>query len=127
MPLTRSSYLDSTDAVRDEPPTEPRESQLDQEQLVIAWGRVHGSGPHRWGIATGLGVSATIDAAGLTVAPGIAIDGLGQHISLVEGAGRALLATSNTPVDVSGTGVALPTTGTGGTPLDRPRLATVEF
>ena len=127
VPLTRSSYQDSTGSIRDEPPTEPRESQLDQEQLVIAWGRVHGSGAHGWGVASGLGVSATVDAAGLTIAPGIAIDALGQHISLAEGPGRALLATSNTPVDVIGTGVALPTTGAGGGPLSGPRYVTVEF
>ncbi|MGY1670341.1 hypothetical protein [Geodermatophilus sp. SYSU D00710] len=127
VPLTRSSYLDSTGSVRDEPPTEPRESQLDQEQLVIAWGRIHANGSHGWGVATGLDVSATVDAAGLTVAPGIAIDALGQHISLAEGAGRALVGTSNTPVDVIGTGVALPTTGTGGTALSGPFNVTVEF
>ncbi|MGD9526644.1 MAG: hypothetical protein AB7V44_07630 [Pseudonocardia sp.] len=127
VPLTRSSYQDSTGSVREEPPTEPRESQLDQEQLVIAWGKVHGSGPHGWGIAAGLDVSATVDAEGLTVAPGIAIDALGQHISLAEGPGRALLVTSSTPVEVTGTGVAVPTKDAAGAPLDGPRYVTVEF
>ncbi|TKK89561.1 hypothetical protein FDA94_09225 [Herbidospora galbida] len=109
--LVRTSYVDPT-----VDPPEPRqgdtglhESRQDQEGYADPLHRLHGSALHGWGVATGLGVTATIGANGIRVAPGVALDARGRLLPLAPG-GHARL-DDGTPVPVTGDGAALPTAG----------------
>ncbi|GHO83204.1 hypothetical protein [Dictyobacter formicarum] len=79
--------------------------------------RTHEASIHGAGVAAGLGVMVTLNSAGVTVLPGIALDGNGQYISLANG-GQAetdpnAAAPGATPrlVPITDTGVVIPTTG----------------
>jgi hypothetical protein len=96
------------------------ESDRDVESWARPLERIHGSGLHRWGVALGLGVEVTIGQSGVTIAPGIALDAPGRHISLADG-GRAEvrrlappgpappLAPSSAANTVTATGITLAT------------------
>ncbi|WP_214102584.1 hypothetical protein [Acrocarpospora catenulata] len=111
--LVRTSYLDPTVN-----PPEPRqgdtglhESRQDQEGYFGPLHRMHGSELHGWGVTSGLGVSATIGAAGLRVLPGVALDAQGRLLPLTPG-GHAKLG-DGTLAPVSEGGAALATAGVG--------------
>ncbi len=84
--LERTSYRDPT--LPNDPPrltdlvNRVIESARDMDDYNLPLGRIHGSGLHGWGIASGLSVTATLGSPGLNVLPGVAIDRAGQHISL---------------------------------------------
>ncbi len=58
------------------------EADRDLNQYVRPLVEVHGSGMHDWGIAYGLGVTATSAQPNIKVEAGIALDSGGRHISL---------------------------------------------
>lgn len=93
------------------------ESLVDQTKHEQPLERVHGSGPHGWGIASGLAITATLNQPGLKVLPGIALDAPGRHISLAQGGKAEVGPNANNPgtapnlTDVLATGAAMPTAG----------------
>src|SRR5262249_7674170 len=94
-PLVRTSYRDpNAGTVRVGGP-QYTEVNLDVEQYHQARERVHGSGPHAFGVAGGLGVTLATqppDPKAIMVQPGVAIDAPGRHISLGAG-GSAQVGT----------------------------------
>src|SRR6266566_5204584 len=111
--LQRTTYRDpNTGQVRSGSPT-CGENALDMEQYYQPLERFHASGLHGWGIAAGLHVAITLNSAGVTVRPGIALDSNGLHIFLVDG-GQAEISKDTpgtTPLaPVSANGVVVPTT-----------------
>ncbi len=113
--LTRTSYTDPSEAGN---PTRPNAVQ-DSEALVDFTDydkpleEIHGSNLHGWGIAAGLTVTATLNAPGLQVLPGVAIDSAGQHISLAVG-GYAQTGNTPTPPPDQSTLLPPPATSPGG-------------
>jgi hypothetical protein len=87
------------------------------EQYFRSVERVHGSGAHGAGIASGLQVSATIGQAGVTIAPGSALDPTGKHIYLAVTGKAEIGPTADNPgvppdlVTVAANGVVLSTAG----------------
>ena len=83
------------------------------------------SGP---GVVSGLDAQITSNSAGVTIFPGVALDGTGQYISLTSGGQVEVSPTADTPggtsqlVTVSSTGVNLPTTG-----LTGDKVLTLQF
>jgi hypothetical protein len=128
--LTRTTYRDPTspgnpirggDAAR-------AEADRDMEQFYRPLERAHGSALHGWGVAAGLAVEAVPNAPGLTILPGVALDGTGRHVCLIAG-GQAEVGpqadVAGTPpqlVPVAAAGAALSTAG-----LSGDKLLTVEF
>ncbi|MGN9907822.1 hypothetical protein ACTMTJ_09735 [Phytohabitans sp. LJ34] len=104
--LTRTSYRDANGDERGGD-TSRKESNWDVEQYLQPMERLHGSELHEWGVASGLRVTATVNQAGVTVAPGVALDAQGRHLSLAAG-GQARL-DGTTLADVGPAGVTLPT------------------
>ncbi|WP_330231177.1 hypothetical protein OHA40_01010 [Nocardia sp. NBC_00508] len=109
--MIRTSYLDVSGQPR-QGSTNLRESRTDAERYLQPALRAHAAGLHAPGIAAGLQVSAAIGAPGIRIAPGIAIDGEGRHISMA--AGGAAKLEDQTLVTVDATGVPVPTTGVSG-------------
>jgi hypothetical protein len=118
--MARTAFRDPTQPGQPVRPgsTTHGESNLDAELFIQALEQVHGSGLHDWGVCQGLRATATINAAGLAIEPGIAIDGAGRHISLAAGTAVepnfAETATTDppepsVPATVSATGITLPT------------------
>jgi hypothetical protein len=92
-PLVRTSYRDPTTGIVRSGSPAYTEVNLDVEQYHQAHERIHGSGPHSFGVAGGLGVTAVAGQKGITVQPGVAIDAPGRHISLGAG-GQAQVGTT---------------------------------
>jgi hypothetical protein len=121
-PLVRTSYRDPTTQIVRAGSPAYTEVNLDVEQYHQARERIHGSGPHSFGVAGGLGVTAVGGQKGITVQPGVAIDASGRHISLGAG-GQAQVGTTadqhGNPipaklVPVAANGVPCDTTGLAG-------------
>ena len=66
----------------------------DEQAYHVARRRAHNRLLHTWGIADGLGVTFKAGDRRLTIAPGFAIDGLGQEILLPEAAQTAEVSGS---------------------------------
>jgi hypothetical protein len=84
--LLRTSYRianNPDDPMRPDSPS-MAENERDMDQYYRPLERIHGSSLHGWGVASGLGVTATFNSAtpNLTIQPGVALDSNGQHISL---------------------------------------------
>ena len=103
--LTRTSYRDDDGDPRDGT-TSMAESRRDMEEHLLPLLRVHASALHGSGVATGLAVTATTGGTTIAVGPGVAVDGLGRHLSVASG-GQVLLGTGSDPVDVGAAGVVL--------------------
>src|SRR4051794_29278985 len=78
-------------------------------------GRARTAALHGWGVAAGLRVTATAGAAGVTVAPGTALDAAGNQIVLAEG-GAAVVDQSVDPAQVQNVPTAV--VAAGGVTLD---------
>lgn len=82
--------------------------------------RMHGSGTHGWGIASGLAVTATVNQPNVKIKSGIAVDLLGRHISLAEGGFAEIGPNADNPAvspqltSVLAVGAELPTAGLNG-------------
>jgi hypothetical protein len=95
------------------------QSYIDQWKYTHRIEKLHGSGLHGWGIATGLEVEIVVDQntgkTSLNVLPGIALDSEGRHISLaVDGIAELNpkaddSGQSATPSIVTTNGINLPT------------------
>jgi hypothetical protein len=91
------------------------------EDFYLPLGRIHGSGLHGWGLASGLSVTATLGSQGLNVLPGVAIDRAGQHISLALNGEAEIGPNASDPgaapnlTGVPSLGAVVPTTGLTGT------------
>ncbi|MEV4319592.1 hypothetical protein [Actinocrispum sp. NPDC049592] len=109
--LTRTSYVEPNGRPRQDK-TGNTESRVDLERYVQPLLRTHAAGLHRWGIAAGLAVHATVGAPGVRVSPGVALDFEGRHVTLAPGGKAKLDDQTTTPVD--STGVTLPTAGLSG-------------
>ncbi len=121
--LTRTSYTDPSQATN---PT--RQSGVQDAEALVDYTlhdkpleQIHASNLHGWGIASGLTVTATLGGPNLQVLPGVAVDSLGQHISLAFGGFAQSTAnpdkvgdTTRLPV-TNPTGVTIPTPAPGGT------------
>lgn len=97
--LSRTSYHDPTltgspirsgDVARGE-------AALDMDEHYRSLEQIHGSGTHGWGVADGLRVAATLNQAGISVLPGIAIDAQGRHIALAEGGNAEIGPNADVP------------------------------
>jgi hypothetical protein len=130
--LQRTSYRDpntADDRVRSGTPS-LAENEQDMDQYYRPLERIHGSSLHGWGVASGLGVAATLNSPSptLTVQPGVALDSNGQHIALAVGANAELgatptgLSTGATFVPVTASGVAMPSSG-----LTGDKYLTIQF
>jgi hypothetical protein len=87
------------------------EALVDVDNYERLLEQVHGSCLHEWGVGQGLGASATVGQADLTLQAGVAVDFAGRHASLAPG-GKAETNPNITnpgelprPVDVSGAGL----------------------
>jgi len=98
--------------------TSKAESRTDVEGYLLASDDARNSAFHGSGIAAGLQVSATVGAAGVTIAPGTALDMTGRIVVLAAG-GTAIVdplvgpsGVQNIPtVPVTAAGVTVDTTG----------------
>jgi hypothetical protein len=117
--LTRTTYRDPTqvgnpvrtgDASRGE-------AALDMDSYYRLLEQVHAAGVHGWGVAEGLRVTATLNAKGVSVLPGTAVDVTGKHVSLAEGGNAEIGPNADAPgtpptlVGVSASGATVPTAG----------------
>ena len=90
------------------------ESAVDVTGYLVPLEQVHGSALHGSGVADGLAVTAVPGSASVQIAPGVAVDATGRHISLAAGGTAEISpdpANSSQLVPVTTDGVALPTTG----------------
>ncbi len=120
--LRRTSYTDPSQLAN---PTrqsgvQDAEALVDYTQHHEPLEQIHASNIHGWGIASGLTVTATLGGPNLQVLPGVAVDSLGQHISLAFGGFAQSTAnpdkvgdTTRLPV-TNPTGVTIPTPAPGG-------------
>ncbi len=120
--LTRTSYTDPS-----QPANPTRQSGVQDAEALVDYTQhdklleqIHGSNLHGWGVASGLTVTATLGGPNLQVLPGVAVDSLGQHISLAFGGFAQSTAspdkvgdTTRLPV-TNPTGVTIPTPAPGG-------------
>ncbi|SDY54999.1 Chaperone of endosialidase [Modestobacter sp. DSM 44400] len=98
--------------------TDRAESRTDMERHLLAADAARNTALCTPGVAAGLQVSGTVGAAGVTVAPGTALDGAGRVVVLAAG-GRAVVDPLAEPgsvqdiptVQVTAAGVVLETTG----------------
>jgi hypothetical protein len=96
------------------------ESLTDMESYLLPMDQARGSAMYSWGVADGLAVQATAGAAGVTIAPGTALDAAGRLIVLTPG-GTAITDPTIDPTQVQGvptvpvgtSGVTLPTANAG--------------
>jgi hypothetical protein len=90
--------------------------------------RTHEASIHGAGVAAGLDVMVTLNTAGVTVLPGIALDGNGQYLSLASGGQAEIGPNADAPgatptlVPIADTGVVVPTTG-----LNSDKYLTIQF
>ena len=95
------------------------DSGLDTEQYIRPLERIHGTGLHAPGVASGLEISITTGSPGVVIAPGIALDPTGKHIYLAVD-GQAEINPNAGPgvtpdlATVAVSGVTLPTTSLSG-------------
>ena len=125
-PIIRTQYWNvATNTVRTGV-TSHVESRDDMESHLFPLERARGAALHHWGVARGLEVSAVVGAAGVTVAPGTALDAAGRTIVLAAGSAAVIDpevapdAVQDVPTVVVGeTGVTVGTVpaGAGGTVL----------
>src|SRR6266568_5323416 len=122
LPLVRTEYWN----VSQSPPiprtgsTAHGESLTDMESYLLPAAQTLASSLHGAGVAEGLTVSAVSGQAGLTVAPGVALDAFGRLIALAAGgaavvdpnAGSQVQGVATVPVTQSG--VVFATDGTSG-------------
>ncbi|MCX5357754.1 hypothetical protein OG864_03310 [Streptomyces sp. NBC_00124] len=115
-PMIRTQYWNlATNTLRGGT-TSHGESVTDVETGLLPLARATESSLHSWGVADGLGVTATANSPGVTVAPGTGLDVLGRLIALASG-GVAVIDPSVDPgqmvnvptVPVADSGVVLPT------------------
>jgi hypothetical protein len=128
--LQRSTYRDPTapgDPVRSGNPTRA-ENALDMDQYYRPLERIHSSGLHGWGVASGLRVTATLNSPGVTMLPGVALDSSGRHISLAADGSAEIGQNADAPgatptlVTVAANGVVFPTSG-----LSGDKYVTIQF
>ena len=101
--------------------TSRAESRTDVEGHLLASDAARNAALHGWGVAAGLEVSAVTGTAGVTVAPGVALD-LDGHVVVLGVGGVAIVdplvgsgGVQNIPTEpVSETGVVLDTAGSAG-------------
>lgn len=116
--IQRTEYLVPGSGLPRLGPTTHAESAIDVSGYLRPLEQVHGSTLHGLGVADGLAVSAAAGSASVTIAPGVAMDTTGRHISLAVGGMAEISAdpvNSSQLVPVTPTGVTLPTTGNSGT------------
>jgi hypothetical protein len=77
------------------------ESLTDMENYLLPMDQARGSGLFSWGVADGLAVQASTGAAGVTIAPGTALDAAGRLIVLAAG-GTAITDPAIDPAQVQG-------------------------
>jgi hypothetical protein len=94
------------------------ETDRDIESFVRPLEAIHASALHEWGVAEGMTVSRGSTGTSLVVAPGVAIDVDGRHISLTQGGQAEVSASPNanpptltTKADVLTAGATLPLGG----------------
>jgi hypothetical protein len=91
------------------------DAALDTEQYHRPLERLHGSGLHGPGVATGLEVSCLVGQPNLVIAPGVALDPQGRHIYLANGGSAEIGPSADVPgtpptlTQVTPTGAVLPT------------------
>jgi hypothetical protein len=96
-------------------PTTYLETAINTGKYYEPLDRMHNSGPHGWGIATGLSITATLNQPGVKVREGIAIDVNGRLIALAQGGKAEIGSDANNDnvspqlVDVLAAGADLPT------------------
>jgi hypothetical protein len=120
-PLVRTYYRDphfDPAPVRSGTPANG-EVNVDVEQYHQPRERIHGSRPHSFGVAGGLGVTLGITPKGIKVQPGVAIDASGRHISLGVG-GQAEVGPNAGGKDANGNPIPpdLVTVAADGVPFD---------
>ncbi|MEV6304520.1 hypothetical protein AB0M02_34285 [Actinoplanes sp. NPDC051861] len=84
-PIIRTQYLNLATGTVRTGSTNHVESRDDMDSHLLPLERARGAALHHWGVARGLEVSAVAGAAGLTVAPGTALDAAGHTIVLAPG------------------------------------------
>ena len=95
--------------------------------------RAHNSGPHGWGIAGGLGVTARLNQPNIKVLAGVAIDAAGRHIVLAEGGKAEKGPDASNPAvspllaDVLATGAEIPTVDANGVALNGAYYITIAW
>ena len=105
--------------VRTQPPTYV-EAVINSAEYTDPLERMHNSGPHGWGIASGLSITATMNQANVKIRSGIAVDLPGRHICLAEGGYAEIGPNADNPavspqlVSVLAAGAELPTAGFNG-------------
>jgi Chaperone of endosialidase len=82
MTVMRIEYKDPDTGTPREEATAHGESLVDMESYLLPLDQVRGSSLLSFGVAAGLGVRATTGQPGLTVAPGVALDGAGRLVVL---------------------------------------------
>lgn len=111
-PLTHTTYVDPATGLPRGGSTARSESRVDAERHDRPLERLHTAHAHGWGIADGLAVTTTIGGSDVRIAPGVALDGSGRHISLAPD-GLALTDAGDL-VPVPADGLVLPTAGESG-------------
>jgi hypothetical protein len=120
IPMTRSQYFNVATGTVRAGSTSHGESLTDVESGLLPLARSTASSLHSWGVADGLSVTATTGQAGVTVAPGAALDSSGRLVALAPG-GVAIIDPAADPsqvvniatVPVGDGGVTVPTDGLG--------------
>ncbi|HEY7308984.1 MAG TPA: hypothetical protein VH643_06400 [Gemmataceae bacterium] len=116
-PIVRTTYFNPKTNLERQGNTANGESRVDQEQFAVPTAQL-GGGLHDWGVASGLGVTATVGSPGVTIAPGVALDVAGRHISLAAGGfaevnPNAQANVTSTLANVTAAGVAFDTSTVG--------------
>lgn len=114
--LTRTDYWNRVTGSVRTGDTRHDETVTDIESFLLPHSQAAIAGLHSWGIADGLGVTATANQAGLSVSLGTAVDAAGHLIVLIAG-GLAVTDPGIDPGDVANiptvpvdtTGLSLPT------------------
>jgi Chaperone of endosialidase len=102
LPLTRTEYwnVSQTPPIPRTGPTAHGESITDMESYLMPAAQTLTSSLYRGGVADGLTVSAVSGQAGLTIAPGVALDAAGRVIALA--VGGVAVVDPNAPNQVQG-------------------------
>ena len=116
-PIVRTTYFNPITNLERQGATSNGESRVDQEQYEAPLEQAEGV-LHDWGIGSGLSASGAIGSPGVLVAPGVALDSSGRHISLAAGGmaevnPNAVAMVTSTLISVSAVGAAFDTTNGG--------------